>query len=79
MSRPVVSRTTSCTQLLWNPRDTSKEGAPFYLVTFENWLPMGQGKLHVRMYVCMYVCMYVYYTVVLVPGEPLRRYRGSPN
>jgi hypothetical protein len=42
MTGPVVSRNTSCTQLLWNPRDTSKEGALFYLVTFENWRPRGK-------------------------------------
>ena len=27
----------------------------------------------------MYVCMYVYHTAVLVPGEPLRSYRGNLN
>jgi len=25
------------------------------------------------------ICMFVYYTVVLVPGDPLRSYRGNVN
>jgi len=30
--------------------------------------------MYVCVYVCMYVCMYVYYTVLLVPGDPLISY-----
>jgi hypothetical protein len=40
----------SCTQLLWKPRDPSREGPPIYLVTFEASRPLGQGTVHVSSY-----------------------------
>jgi hypothetical protein len=48
--QPVGRRHTSCTQLLWKPRDQSREDTPIYLVTFENSRSMEQGALHVRSY-----------------------------
>jgi hypothetical protein len=48
--RPVEARHTSCTQLLWKPRNPSKESARIYLVTFENSRLVGQGTLNVRSY-----------------------------
>jgi hypothetical protein len=46
----VGARNTSCKQLLWKTRDTSKEGAPIYLVTFETSRPMGHRTDHVGSY-----------------------------
>jgi hypothetical protein len=41
---------TSCTQLLWKPRDPRREGTQIYLVPFETSRPMGQVTVHVSSY-----------------------------
>jgi hypothetical protein len=48
--QPVGQRHTSCTTLLWKPRDQSREGTPIYLVTFENSRSIEKGALDVRSY-----------------------------
>jgi hypothetical protein len=39
--QPVSAMHTSCTQLLWKPRDSSREQTPIYLVAFETSRPVG--------------------------------------
>jgi hypothetical protein len=83
-SRPMGARNTSFTQLLRKPRHPGRQGTPISVVTVETWrmyTPVYYNSVVVPSFIVkiQIMCTYVYYTVVSVPGEPLRSKRSSPN